>query len=153
MKTKDAGIYQHPSRWCLRWEHSDAPGRMGAPLPSTSPRLGRYLVLIPYRAEQLNHRSHFHKGALTAPLLQGPKRPASFALGPPGMQHRSLGSRKRISKATHLQEPVSSTTLWDTEAEEGEKKRDAEKRQLCHIPHLDCTHLTAQAVREAAWLE
>ena len=67
-----------------------------------------------------------------APLLQGPKPPASFALGPPGMQHRSRGSREITSKATHLQEPVSSTTLWDTEAEEGERpwgeeERDAEK--------------------------
>lgn len=48
------------------------------------------------------------------------------------MQRRSQGSREIINKATHLQEPVSSTTWWDTEAEEGERpegeeERDAEK--------------------------
>lgn len=99
--------------------------------------MSQFRRLVPVETDRRSHPKSSPREALDKELHRDLcprvlKPPASFALGPPGMQHRSQGSREIINKATHLQEPVSSTTWWDTEAEEGERpegeeERDAEK--------------------------
>lgn len=129
MRTKDAGIYQHPSSWCLMWEHASSSSSRDR-VPSALKVSQKYRqVPIPQGAGQCRPRSlsltetNTHTLRYLCSKVLNPQHPLLWV--PLACSAGAKSSREIISKATHLQEPVSSTTLWDTEAEEKMQKKTA----------------------------